>query len=55
MLWELSRHSDIKQRLREEVDEIMDDSRAVPDASVLNRASYFNAFVKECTPIIFDN
>lgn len=55
MLWELSRRSDIRQRLQEEVDEIMHDSRAVPDASVLNRASYLNAFVKECTPIAFDN
>lgn len=54
MLWELSRRSDIKQRLQEEVDEIMHDSHTVPDAFVLNRASYLNAFVKECTPTPFD-
>lgn len=47
MLWELSRRRDIMQRLQAEIDEIMHDCRAVPDASVLNRAPYLNAFVKE--------
>ena len=49
MFWELSRRRDIMQRLQAEIDEIMPDPRVIPDASVLNKSEYLNAFVKECT------
>ena len=48
MFWELSRRRDVMQCLQAEIDEIMPDPRVIPDASVLNKSEYLNAFVKEC-------
>ena len=47
MFWELSRRRDVLARLQAEIDDVMPDPRVVPDASVLNRCEYLNAFVKE--------
>nr|BAL05175.1 cytochrome P450 [Phanerodontia chrysosporium] len=47
MFWELSRRRDVMQRFQAEIDEIMPDPRVIPDATVLNRSEYLNAFVKE--------
>lgn len=48
MFWELSRRRDIMQRLQAELEEIMPDARVIPDANVLHKSEYLNAFVKEC-------
>ncbi|KAJ3570031.1 hypothetical protein NP233_g4668 [Leucocoprinus birnbaumii] len=45
--WELSRRPDILKKLQAEVDEVMTDSRAIPDISVLQELPYLNAFIKE--------
>ncbi|KAJ8517764.1 hypothetical protein ONZ45_g5122 [Pleurotus djamor] len=45
--WELSRRPDIVQKLRAELDEVMPDSKRIPDISVLQSLPYLNAFVKE--------
>ncbi|KIP03779.1 hypothetical protein PHLGIDRAFT_77016 [Phlebiopsis gigantea 11061_1 CR5-6] len=47
MFWELSRRRDIAQRLQAEIDEVMPDRGVVPDAAVLGRCVYLDAFVKE--------
>ncbi|GJE87236.1 cytochrome P450 [Phanerochaete sordida] len=47
MFWELSRRRDVMHRLQAELDEIMPDARVIPDATVLNKSEYLNAFVKE--------
>ncbi|KAF9443296.1 cytochrome P450 [Macrolepiota fuliginosa MF-IS2] len=45
--WELSRRPDILKKLQIEIDEVMPDSRAIPDISVLQELPYLNAFIKE--------
>ena len=47
LFWELSRRSDIVAKLQIELDEVMDDSKNIPDISVLNELPYLNAFLKE--------
>ncbi|KXN88975.1 hypothetical protein AN958_06437 [Leucoagaricus sp. SymC.cos] len=45
--WELSRRPDILKKLQIEIDEVMADSRAIPDILVLQELPYLNAFIKE--------
>ncbi|KAL1746232.1 cytochrome P450 [Schizophyllum fasciatum] len=45
--WELSRRSDMMQKLRAELEDAMPDSMAIPDISVLQSLPYLNAFIKE--------
>jgi cytochrome P450 len=45
--WELSRRPEILKKLQTEIDEVMFDSRAIPDISVLQELPYLNAFIKE--------
>jgi len=45
--WELSRRPDILKKLQTEVDEVMADSRIIPDISILQELPYLNAFIKE--------
>ena len=54
MLWVLSQRPDIMQRLRDEVDQSMPDSRTPPDIETLQDLPYLNAFIKEgeCRPTI---
>lgn len=47
LLWELSRRVDIAQRLQAELDEAMPDSAVMPDAVLLTKLPYLNAFIKE--------
>ena len=47
LFWELSRRPDIMKKLQTELDEVMTDSRVVPDISVLQQLPYLNAFMKE--------
>ncbi|PCH40720.1 cytochrome P450 [Wolfiporia cocos MD-104 SS10] len=47
LFWELSRRSDIMQRLQTELDDAMPDRRVIPDAQVLGKLPYLNAFMKE--------
>lgn len=47
MFWELSRRRDIMVRLQTELDDAMPDRKVIPDASVLSRLPYLNAFIRE--------
>ncbi|KAK7676146.1 hypothetical protein QCA50_020897 [Cerrena zonata] len=47
LFWELSRRSDIMIKLQAELDEVMTDSKIIPDISVLNELPFLNAFLKE--------
>ncbi|KAF5358595.1 hypothetical protein D9758_007733 [Tetrapyrgos nigripes] len=46
-LWELSRRPDIAKKLQSELDEVMHDSKSIPDISVLQDLPYLTAFIKE--------
>ncbi|KAJ7065717.1 cytochrome P450 [Mycena amicta] len=46
-LWELTRRRDILHKLRNEIDAVMTDPRAIPDIKTLNGMEYLNAFIKE--------
>ncbi|EKM79809.1 hypothetical protein AGABI1DRAFT_72452 [Agaricus bisporus var. burnettii JB137-S8] len=45
--WELSRRPDILKKLQDEIDEVMPDSRAIPDICILQELPYLSAFIKE--------
>jgi hypothetical protein len=45
--WELSRRPDILKKLQDEIDEVMPDSRAIPDFCILQELPYLSAFIKE--------
>ena len=47
MLWELSRHRDVADKLQAELDGIMHDAHTVPDISALRNLPYLDGFVKE--------
>ena len=47
ILWELSKRPDILKRLQAELDEIMPDSRAIPDIAILQELPYLSGVVKE--------
>lgn len=46
-LWVLSQRGDIMQKLQQEIDQAMPDSRNPPDISTLQSLPYLNAFIKE--------
>ncbi|TBU27841.1 cytochrome P450 [Dichomitus squalens] len=47
MLWELSRRPDILQRLRDELDDVIPDRRAIPDYTTLAKQPYLTACLNE--------
>jgi len=47
ILWELSRRPDIVKAVRQEIDQVMPDSRLPPDILVLQALPYFSALIKE--------
>lgn len=47
MFWELHRRPSILTKLQHEIDEVMPDSRVIPDVSLLQELPYLNAFLKE--------
>ena len=47
LFWELSRRPDIMKKLQAELDEVMTDSKVLPDISVLQELPYLSAFMKE--------
>jgi cytochrome P450 len=47
LFWELSRRSDIMQKLQAELDEAMLDPRSVPNITVLYKLPYLTALLKE--------
>ena len=51
ILWEISKRPDVVKKLQVELDEVMPDSRAIPDISVLQDLPYLSGVVKEGAPI----
>lgn len=47
MFWTLSRRPEIMKKLQAEIDDVMPDSRSIPDISVLFKLPYLTGFVKE--------
>ncbi|KZV73896.1 cytochrome P450 [Peniophora sp. CONT] len=45
--WELSRQPDISRKLHAELDDVMYDSKVIPDIAVLENLPYLNAVIKE--------
>ena len=51
LCWELSRRTDIAQKLQAELDSVMSDAKTIPDLSVLQNLPYLTAFIKEGTAL----
>ena len=47
LFWELSRRPDIMKKLQAELDEVISDSKVLPDINILQQLPYLGAFLKE--------
>lgn len=47
LFWELSRRSDVMNKLQAEIDEAMPDNRSIPDIGTLYKLPYLTGFIKE--------
>jgi len=45
--WELTRRPDIMKKLQLEIDEVMPDTKTLPDITTLQDLPYLSAFIKE--------